>query len=58
MVTPDRWVVDKSKLVIKDRVVARKGVMITRDESGLTKIVEVPSDLAEKPSLSDARQSH
>ncbi len=54
MVTPDRWVVDKSGLVIKDRVVARKSVMMTRSESGLTKVVEVPSDLAEKPSLSDA----
>ncbi|ADN49642.1 phosphoenolpyruvate synthase [Vulcanisaeta distributa] len=54
MVTPDRWVVDKSRLVIKDRVVARKSVMMTRSESGLTKVVEVPSDLAEKPSLSDA----
>lgn len=53
MVTPDRWVVDKGGLVIKDRVISRKSVMMVRDEAGLTKMVEVPRDLVEKPSLSD-----
>ncbi len=53
MVTPDRWVVDKDRLIIKDRVVARKNVMMIKDESGLTKVVEVPVDLVERPSLSD-----
>ncbi|GAB6945605.1 phosphoenolpyruvate synthase [Vulcanisaeta sp. JCM 14467] len=53
MVTPDRWVVDKERLVIKDRTVSRKSVMIIRDDAGLTKVVEVPTDLVEKPSLSD-----
>lgn len=53
MVTPDRWVVDKGRLVIKDRVVSRKNVMMIRSEAGLTKTVDVPSDMAEKPSLSD-----
>ena len=53
MVTPDRWVVDKERLVIKDRTVSRKSVMIIRDDAGLTRAVEVPGDLAEKPSLSD-----
>ncbi len=53
MVTPDRWVVDKGGLMIKDRVISRKSVMMVRDEAGLTKMVEVPRDLVEKPSLSD-----
>ncbi len=53
MVTPDRWVVGKADLAIRDRHISRKTLMVVRSEAGLTKEVEVPQDLAEKPSLSD-----
>ena len=52
-VTPDRWIVNKSDLSIKDKYISRKTLMVVRDSAGLTKEVEVPQDLAVKPSLSD-----
>jgi pyruvate,water dikinase len=52
-VTPDRWIVDKNSLAIKDRYVSNKSMMIIKDEKGLTKEVEAPQDIATKPSLSD-----
>ena len=52
-VTPDRWIVNKSDLSIRDKYISRKTLMVVRDSAGLTKEVEVPQDLAVKPSLSD-----
>ncbi|MGC8543806.1 MAG: phosphoenolpyruvate synthase, partial [Vulcanisaeta sp.] len=52
-VTPDRWVVSKGDLSIIDRQISRKGLMVVRDSAGLTREVEVPKELSEKPSLTD-----
>jgi pyruvate,water dikinase len=52
-VTPDRWVVGKGDLSVRDRYVSKKTLMVVRDNAGLTREVEVPQDLAVKPSLSD-----
>jgi len=52
-VTPDRWIVNKSDLSIRDKYISRKTLMVVRDSAGLIKEVEVPQDLAVKPSLSD-----
>ncbi|WP_188602922.1 phosphoenolpyruvate synthase [Vulcanisaeta souniana] len=53
IVTPDRWVVSKNNLTIKDRVISRKNYMVIRDENGLTKVVDAPRELIDKPSLND-----
>ncbi len=53
IVTPDRWVVSKNDLAIKGRVISRKNSMVIRNENGLTRIIETPQELVDKPSLND-----
>ncbi|MEM1734202.1 MAG: phosphoenolpyruvate synthase [Pyrobaculum sp.] len=53
IVTPDEYVVDKKTLSIVERRISVKKVAVVRDESGLTKEVEVSIDKAERPALTD-----
>jgi pyruvate,water dikinase len=53
IVTPDEYVVDKSTLKIVEKRISVKKVAVVRDESGLTKEVELPPEKTATPSLTD-----
>jgi pyruvate,water dikinase len=53
IVTPDEYVVDKSTLKIVEKRISVKKVAVVRDESGLTKEVELPPEKVATPSLTD-----
>jgi pyruvate,water dikinase len=53
LVTPDEYVVDKSTLKIVDKRISVKKVAVVRDETGLTKEVELSPEKAGAPALTD-----
>ncbi len=52
-ITPDEYIVDKKTLRIIDKKISEKKLAVVRDETGLTKEIELPPDKAQQPSLSD-----
>ncbi|MGB9659055.1 MAG: phosphoenolpyruvate synthase [Nitrososphaerales archaeon] len=52
-VIPDRFVIDKDTMKIVEREIAHKTVFYTRDETGKTVHLTVPSDKQDAPSLTD-----
>jgi pyruvate,water dikinase len=52
-VTPDRFVVDKVSGDVVRREIATKPTRLVRDESGGTRVAEVPAQLRDAPCLTD-----
>ncbi len=52
-ITPDEFIIDKKTLQILEKRISEKKVAVVRDESGLTKKIELPPDKATQPSITD-----
>lgn len=53
LVTPDSFTVDKTKMEIVERRISRKALAVVRDDTGLTREVQLAEDRAMAPSLSE-----
>ncbi len=52
-ITPDEFIIDKKTLQILEKRISEKKIAVVRDESGLTKKIELPPDKATQPSITD-----